>query len=279
MKQRVITAVVALLVLVPFLIFSNTPMLLIFSDVLAAVAIGEVLNCAGLLKKLYITLPAMAVSTLVVLLTRLTESRERFFTLAFIAFFALAVYTLTAAVFSRGQVAVTDAALVSVMTMYISTGFSSIILLRDMPNGAYIYILAFLTPWMSDAFAYFTGVTIGRHKLIPDVSPKKTVEGAIGGIVFGTASVVAYGAIVGEFLIEDASARYAALLIAGVVMCVLSQCGDLIASLVKRHYNVKDYGKVFPGHGGVMDRFDSIVATAPFLYILFTLSEFFQLFL
>lgn len=278
MKQRIITAIVALCVLVPFIVFSDTFMLLIFSGVLSLVAVGEMLNCIGILKKLYITIPAMLVSTAAVLLTRLLPNDGNYLAVAFIIYFIFIMYTLTAAVFSRGKLDVTAAALGAMTTVYVSFGFSSIVLLRDMPNGQYLFILAFLTPWMCDTFAYFTGMAIGKHKLIPDVSPKKTVEGAVGGIVFGTAAIVGYGALVGHYLISDLSARILSLIIVGVILCIISQCGDLIASLIKRHYGIKDYGKIFPGHGGVLDRFDSIIVTAPILYILFSISDFFHLF-
>lgn len=278
MKQRVITAVVALCVLVPFLIFSDTFMLLIFSGGLSAIAIYELLNCMGLFKRLFISIPALLCSTAVIILTRVvgTEDIKRFFALAFIIFFTFIVYVFTVAVFSKGTLPITDAATCAAFTIYIVFGFASIILLRDLTHGKFIYLLAFIVPWMSDAFAYFVGVRFGKHKLIPEVSPKKTVEGAIGGIVFGTAAVVLYGYVIGH--IFDATAKYPALIVAGLVMCILSQCGDLIASLVKRHYGIKDYGFVFPGHGGVLDRFDSIIATAPFLYILFMISPIFTIF-
>jgi phosphatidate cytidylyltransferase len=278
MKLRIITAIIALCVLMPFIIFSDTFMLLIFSGVLSVVAIGEMFNCIGILKKLYITIPAMLVSTAAVLLTRLLPNDGNYLAVAFIVYFIFLLYTLTAAVFSRGKLDVTTAALGAMTTVYISFGFSSIVLLRDMPNGQYLFILAFLTPWMCDSFAYFTGMAIGKHKLIPDVSPKKTVEGAIGGIVFGTAAIVGYGALVGRYLITDLNARILPLIVVGIILCIISQCGDLIASLIKRHYGIKDYGKIFPGHGGVLDRFDSIIVTAPILYILFSISDFFHLF-
>ena len=278
MKLRIITAIIALCVLMPFIIFSDTFMLLIFSGALSAVAIGEMFNCIGILKKLYITIPAMLVSTAAVLLTRLLPNDGNYLAVAFIVYFIFLLYTLTAAVFSRSKLDVTAAALGAMTTVYISFGFSSIVLLRDMPNGQYLFILAFLSPWMCDSFAYFTGMAIGKHKLIPDVSPKKTVEGAIGGIVFGTAAIVGYGALVGRYLISDLNARILPLIVVGIILCIISQCGDLIASLIKRHYGIKDYGKIFPGHGGVLDRFDSIIVTAPILYILFSISDFFHLF-
>lgn len=276
MTKRIMTAIVALGVLAPFLIFSNTFMLLIFSGGLSVIALYEVLDCIGLVKKLFISVPTFIVSAAAVIMTRTVRDTDRYFTLLFIIFFIYIVYILTVSVFSRGTVPLGDAAIMCMSGVYIIFGFCSIVLLRDLEYGEYIYLLAFLAPWISDSCAYFIGINFGRHKLIPDVSPKKTVEGAVGGIVCGTASVALYGFIVSRIISTDAS--YPALIFAGFIMCILSQCGDLIASLIKRHYNKKDYGYVFPGHGGVMDRFDSILMTAPFLYFLFMLSSIFEIF-
>lgn len=276
MKQRIITAIIALCVFAPFVIFSDTFMMLIFSGVLTAVGIGELLNCTGLLKKFAVSVPSIIVGTTAALLTRFTDV-ERYIVIIFALYFLYMVYMMTAAVFSHGKIGITETALSALMTVYISFGFSSLVLLRDFKNGFYLYLLAIIAPWMCDIFAYFTGVLFGRHKLIPDVSPKKTVEGAIGGTVFGTLLTFGYGVAVARFFIED-SANGLYFLIGGFVMCIISQCGDLIASLIKRHYGIKDYGSVFPGHGGVMDRFDSILPTSSVLFFMLFAVKAFELF-
>lgn len=276
MIKRILTAIIALCVLTPFLVFSHTNLLLIFTGCLSGIAMYEILVCAGLLSNPFISIPTFAVSTAVVIMTRMISDTNRYFTVTFLMFFTYVVYIMTVSVFSRGKVRVSDAAITAMAGIYIIFGFCSIVLLRDLKYGQYIYLLAFLVPWISDSGSYFVGINLGRHKLIPDVSPKKTVEGAVGGILFGVLSAIVFGLIISyTFSIE---VSYPALIIAGFVMCILSQFGDLIASLIKRHYNKKDYGTVFPGHGGVMDRFDSIIATAPFLYILFTITPLFEIF-
>ena len=131
--------------------------------------------------------------------------------------------------------------------------------------GQYIYLLVFLAAWITDTFAYFTGFFFGKHKLCPNISPKKTVEGAVGGVVFCIISFLVYGIVVsGMFKIQP---NYVGLAVVGLVMSVLAQVGDLLASVIKRTYGVKDYGRVFPGHGGVLDRFDSVLLLAPFLLV------------
>ena len=119
---------------------------------------------------------------------------------------------------------------------------------------------------MTDIFAYFCGLAFGKHKLIPDVSPKKTVEGSIGGIIFCAIGYIVYGIIVSR--VFDVEMNIFALGIFGLIISVVAQIGDLSASLIKREFGVKDYGSLFPGHGGVLDRFDSVIAVSCVLMIL-----------
>jgi phosphatidate cytidylyltransferase len=129
---------------------------------------------------------------------------------------------------------------------------------------------------MTDTFAYFTGMLFGKHKLIPAVSPKKTVEGAVGGTLFAIGFTVLYGFIIGK--VSSASPNYLALVLVSLLVSILSQCGDLVMSLIKRKYGIKDYGKLFPGHGGVLDRFDSIIVTSACIYFLTNFVSSFTLF-
>ena len=140
-------------------------------------------------------------------------------------------------------------------------------------GGEYLYLLAFLGAWVTDVFAYFTGVLLGKHKLIPDVSPKKTVEGAIGGVVFCTLSFVGFGLLYNHFWAADGEKTIplVAMAIVGFLVSIVSQVGDLSLSLLKRKYGIKDFGKIFPGHGGVMDRFDSVLAVSVMLTVCFVI--------
>jgi len=138
--------------------------------------------------------------------------------------------------------------------------------MRYMPAGIWNLIIILVAAWGSDMSAYFTGMLFGRHKLIPEVSPKKTVEGAIGGVVCATLLMILYGFIVGAA--TEFKPNYIVLAFCGLVLSAVSQVGDLAASLIKRERGVKDYGKIFPGHGGVMDRFDSILSISTLLMII-----------
>ena len=160
--------------------------------------------------------------------------------------------------------------------LYIIGGFTAIVSIYDRElGGEYIYMLVFIGSWVTDTFAYFCGMLFGRggkHKLIPDVSPKKTVEGSIGGIVFCIIGMIIFGIVVEA--ISSYEANLLALALAGLVISVVAQIGDLLMSVIKRTYGIKDYGKLFPGHGGVLDRFDSILAVS---VVLMVFTSFFDL--
>jgi phosphatidate cytidylyltransferase len=153
--------------------------------------------------------------------------------------------------------------------VYAPVMLSFVFLTRELEHGVYLVWMIFINSWISDTCAYLTGVMAGRHKLAPVLSPKKSVEGSVGGIV-GSALA---GALFGYYLDAVLGTGQLTLLLAAVggVGSVISQIGDLAASAVKRNYDIKDYGNLIPGHGGIMDRFDSVIFTAPITYFLIIL--------
>ena len=275
MKTRVITAVVLSLVIIPFLIFFHTPAGAVLMAVLGVLSVYELSSVSGLKEHWPLLIPFYLAAVGVPLLVTFEETRADFFKYIAILFFVLAVYLLSAAVFSRGKLKVDDASVFFTTCFYALISFNSIYLLRHEEQGAYLFLLPFLTSWITDIFAYFAGRLFGRHKLIPDVSPKKTVEGAIGGLIFAVIFTMLYGLVVG--LIGNLHPNFLLFAAAGALMSVVSMAGDLIASLVKRHYGAKDYGWILPGHGGILDRFDSVLAAAAFLTILHQLPISFDL--
>ena len=157
------------------------------------------------------------------------------------------------------------------MLVFYVTIFMSYILKVRVEYGVYGMLWIFVCAWMSDTGAYFAGTFFGKHKLIPRVSPKKTVEGSVGGIIVCVLSCMLYLFIVSKIVTEVHGVGYIAAAIMGAVASIMSQFGDLAASAIKRDCNVKDYGNIFPGHGGFMDRFDSVMFIAPFVYYFMTL--------
>jgi len=150
--------------------------------------------------------------------------------------------------------------------IYVTVMLAYIYETRTLDNGVYLVWLIFVSSWGNDTFAYFTGVLIGKHKMAPVLSPKKSVEGAIGGIAGATILGIIYGSIVSTRMSEVIGSPVLTFAVASCVGAILAIVGDLAASAIKRNYNVKDYGKLIPGHGGILDRFDSVIFTAPIVY-------------
>ncbi len=258
MLKRIITALVAVCVLVPVLIFSGTVVLPIAVAIVTIIGVYEMLKCLGIEKKYYLSIPAYAISAVMPFAMRYMDDFTVAFALGFVLAVAMIVVVFISVIWSHGAFPFADAMAAYILIAYIIIAMNSIIYVRDFDeNGKYAYLLIFLGAWMTDIFAYFTGVFLGKHKLIEDVSPKKTVEGSIGGIFFCALSFVLFGVITNIFFYTDANLIF--LVISGIIVSFVSQIGDLIMSVIKRHYGIKDYGKIFPGHGGVLDRFDSVL--------------------
>ena len=174
----------------------------------------------------------------------------------------MAVYVLSFPKYQADQV---FAGFVGVF--YVAVMLSCVYQARALPRGNYIVWLIFLCSWGCDTCAYCVGVLIGKHKMAPKLSPKKSVEGAVGGIIGTALLTILYGYVFREPMrlsMEDI------LILAGITAVggMISMVGDLAASAIKRNYEIKDYGKLIPGHGGILDRFDSVIFTAPIIYYL-----------
>lgn len=150
---------------------------------------------------------------------------------------------------------------------YVAVMLSYVYQTRMLAAGAYIVWLIFLCSWGCDTCAYCVGMLIGKHKMSPKLSPKKSIEGAVGGVIGAALLTIFYGMI---FKSAMNSTQTHVFIMAGIsaVGALISMVGDLTASAIKRNYEIKDYGKLIPGHGGILDRFDSVIFTAPVIYFL-----------
>ncbi len=150
---------------------------------------------------------------------------------------------------------------------YVSVMLSFMYQIRALENGLILVCLIFVSSWGNDVFAYLVGVSIGKHKMSPKLSPKKSIEGAIGGVLGAALCGAIFGVIFDKYVknIDYAVVGFAIIGAFGAFPAII---GDLAASAIKRNNEIKDYGKLIPGHGGVMDRFDSIIFTAPIVYYL-----------
>ena len=150
---------------------------------------------------------------------------------------------------------------------YVGTMLSYVYQIRTLNNGLYLAFLVFLCSWGCDTCAYCVGVLIGKHKMAPKLSPKKSIEGAVGGVLGSALLTALYCFIFRNHMNIDAT-EIAILAVIAAVAGLISMVGDLCASAIKRNYDIKDYGKLIPGHGGILDRFDSMIITAPIIYFL-----------
>ena len=151
---------------------------------------------------------------------------------------------------------------------------SSLSVLRAAENGKLLVLAPFVSAFISDGGAYFVGRACGKHKLAPEISPKKTVEGSIGGFVSSAVFMLIYGLIID--LCSGITVSYAWLALYGIIGSAVGQIGDLTFSYIKRRYGIKDFGNLLPGHGGILDRFDSLVFVAPLTEALLMFVHFFK---
>ena len=150
---------------------------------------------------------------------------------------------------------------------YVGTMLSYVYQIRTLNNGLYLAFLVFLCSWGCDTCAYCVGVLIGKHKMAPKLSPKKSIEGAVGGVL-GSALLTALYCFIFRNHMNIDGTEIAILAVIAAVAGLISMVGDLCASAIKRNYDIKDYGHLIPGHGGILDRFDSMIITAPIIYYL-----------
>ena len=274
MKVRLLTALGILILGLPILIFSEYIVYPIALGLLSAIAVWELLRVFGLHKAWVIAVPSYITAAALPTLTHRdiipTNRHTDYILVVALVIFLYLLYLAAVAVLDRGRLGYNKISAVFMSFTYVVVSFTSLGILRYMNNGVYLFEMVFIGAWVSDSMAYFTGRLIGRHKLAPTLSPKKTIEGSIGGIVFCIGAVVLYGFILERFFVSGGHANYLVLAVSAVFMSVVSQVGDLIMSVIKRHYGIKDYGKLLPGHGGILDRFDSVMAVSIILAFICT---------
>lgn len=287
MKQRVITAVVLLAVLAVVVWQISTPALLIAVAFLSAVASGEIMRCANVqnnfIKVLGICFsaltPLFASAKVLEPLVDADKWGVIIGTVPNVVFVILLCLAFLLAML-KGYAYTTfeDVAISVFASVVVPYGFSIFVRLRDMFDnmqfGVYLIFYALICALATDTGAQLTGMAFGKHKMSPNISPKKTVEGAVGGIIF---SLVLNGAallLYNKLAIVPLEKNMATILLACCVpVSFMGMMGDLSASVLKRNFGVKDFGKIFPGHGGVMDRLDSSLFTLPCTYAIILITQ------
>ena len=266
MKVRVLTSIGIAVFGLPILFLSEYLVYPIAIAILSLAAMYEMSALTGFRSRPAVWVPSYLICMIMPIGAYYIDADSfAYFTTCGGVLFAFLFYLFGYSVLKKGEVKFAEISAHFATLVYISVSFTALALVRYITNGVYMFALVFVASWVCDMFAYFVGRAIGKHKLIEEVSPKKTVEGSIGGIVCTTLAFALYGLIITLFDGGPAP-NYLVLMILGFVLSIIAQFGDLICSLIKREHGIKDYGHIFPGHGGVLDRFDSVLAVAPVLY-------------
>lgn len=261
MLIRVISAVVALGILFPVIVFSHTWALPLAAALVGCICLFEMFGCLKVRRNLWICIPFYLVAVFAPFAMRYMQDRTLMLACFGACVGVLALIMLTVSVFSHRKIPTGQSSTVYMTGLYIIAAYTSIVYVRDSSDkGLFLLIMMFAAPWVTDTFAYLFGRKLGKHKLLPDVSPKKSIEGSIAGIIGCTLVILIYAFVCAK--VWNVQCNYLLLAVLGVLLSIVGQIGDLAMSVIKREYNIKDYGKIMPGHGGALDRFDSVLAVA-----------------
>lgn len=257
MKTRIITAIVALLLFVPIVLYGNWPFtILVFA--MATVGLYELLH----MKKDAIALLPKCISFIALwaFLFKNIEVLEKWIPLSFIQILIIFIMLLCIlTVTSKNNVSIENVGFYFLSTMYITIGFSFLVQAREHGISFVLFILFVI--WATDSGAYFVGRSLGKHKLWPSISPNKTIEGAVGGTMIALLVGIVF------HMVQPFEYSLWVIALISIGIAIVGQLGDLVASAMKRHFSVKDSGNILPGHGGILDRFDSLIFVLPFLYV------------
>ncbi len=284
MVTRIISGLVGIVLLVGALICPYTVVLAALAALLSAFAVWELLYNTGKVKNRVQVIGGMLFSAAGVMLMyevrrtlteklMLIDNEMKQLLLLLLAIpFVYGLFTVVVYLFNSKKMTVNDACYGYLMTLYPTLGFGCMVMLREMLNhGLWYLILLLVIAWVNDTGAYFVGTFLGKHKMAPKISPKKSWEGFVGGWVLSV--LCAVGLFILRFNVDNGYGEGLFLTLrfflpVVILLTPLTVVGDLLASVIKRKCDIKDFGNIMPGHGGVMDRFDSVIFIAPLLYII-----------
>lgn len=263
MKTRLISAGVGIVLCLALLFLGESyPIVIqIAVSLVTGLMCGELLTAKGLHKNLKISVPCVLFGILMPLLCTTVAQ--------FVPLYVFMLFIFITMVVCHEQLNINDVIFAFGGSILVTLSMTSLVLASCNKDAytAFFVVLTLAVPWLADSGAYFAGVFLGKHKLCPKISPKKTIEGAIGGLICG---------LLGSFLVafvfthiyNGVTINYIPIAIIGLLNPVISIFGDLTFSVIKRSCSVKDYGSIMPGHGGMLDRFDSIIFCAPLVFLL-----------
>ena len=271
MKTRIITAIAAIfIILVPCFIFMHTFVMPLIMGLFAAIAVYEIIKATGGKNRIIQTISCITAAAVPMIMHFNIEIP--FMPVAII--YALAYLIIMVPMHKTTKF--NDVITALFATAAVPASISVFVRLRDIyilypynyskSTGLFLILLAMFSAWMTDTMAYFSGKFLGKHKLCPNVSPNKTIEGAVGGVLGNVIASTAMFFIFDKFFFTMHTFVWWQIIIISAVLSVVSMFGDLSASIIKRNHGIKDFGNIFPGHGGVMDRIDSCLFVLPALW-------------
>ncbi|MFT3950780.1 MAG: phosphatidate cytidylyltransferase [Oscillospiraceae bacterium] len=265
MATRILSAAVAIVFAAGVLYLHDTPLFLIVLAVFSVGMLYELFNAAKLLKIRSVSVLSLVYAAVFFL------QYQTGWNLYSGYFYILGMFALYLRLYNT--LPFQDLFFAIAATLLIPYAMRMLLVLDGMNrHGLFLVVLTLCGAWLADTGAYFAGTFFGKHKLCPVISPKKTVEGFIGGIVTNAVLFVVISAGYNSLFADgELDFNYAGLILAGMLCAVIGVIGDLSASVIKRKCGIKDYGNIMPGHGGLLDRFDSVLFVAPFMAYMFTL--------
>jgi len=257
MKTRIITAAVLLPLLLAIVLVAPKIVTAILFGLMAALGAYELLYNTGLVRHVRMVIYSMVMAFFVCLWSFYGASHPW----ALVGTLLLASLLFMEMMLSHVKIHFDKAAICLAAGLLIPYLLSSIVRIHCMVSGRHMILIPFVLAMMSDTGAYFVGRAIGQHKLAPVISPKKTVEGAVGGVIAAIVGMLLY-AVVLRFIFKF-QVHFGYAVIYGILGSVVGMFGDLCFSVIKRQTGIKDYGNLIPGHGGILDRFDSMILVGP----------------
>lgn len=264
MKERILSGATLVAFVAAIVIFNSSfPYALnIVLALVSAFGIWELISALGIQQRHFLAWPSVAMALAV-----------PFCPDAFYLQLVFYIYTLlifTGLLFHHQEVTFRELGVIYSMSILIPWALRTLVSIRNLENdghGMFYVIITISAAWVADAGAYFVGNFLGKHKLCPNISPKKTIEGAVGGLLVDVLLLMLFGLIFQTYYQGTVEIHYWVLAVLGAGGAITSILGDLSFSLIKRSCHIKDFGQVIPGHGGILDRFDSVVFVSPFVFL------------
>lgn len=269
MKSRILTAIIGIPIVLLVFFFYDTIGLNVAISLISIIGVYEILHSTKYVKNVGVLIVSMIFSAIIPFTH--VGILKSMFTLIIMIYVVLLTVILFA---QHSKLKFQEIATAFTCSLLIPYAFSSIVFIREIYPQIAIHsiVMIFLCAWISDTGAYFVGLLFGKHKLAPTISPKKTIEGAIGGLAFSVIINIGFTYIYADVMSKsnvdfNLEVQLIPLVIITLLGSIVGIIGDLSTSIIKRQCEIKDFGYLMPGHGGVLDRFDSVLFIAPFLYI------------